>query len=254
MSEDVKCWFAQGEREQPTPRIRRALKSDAVAEAWYSAWCLGSSLTHKRRDQHDIARADTELARDVLIRPQPSAALGLGSARGLLTERAAPGGGSLWTMQRLRLDWKPDLLRLGAPAPSALEALSPTPQPLPRLLAPCEIQQVMLRRFVTPENVPDFAWMHCLLRAPFRDADGSESASHLALTQCARRKRALEPLTHAVEMWPLFAKKFTQGDLESNHSLLVAFEREGSLRVKPNHVSQASSSVYPQNRGACGRS
>ena len=202
-SEEIQCWIAEGEPVRPWPRVRRALAGDAVAEAWHGAWCAAPKDQKKR--QHDISRSDIELARDVLCEPLQR---GITDARGVVV--------------RSRRSWEPDPVALAVPLPSALEALDPRPVARPKLGAH-EIQQPVLRRLVAPENVPDVAWMECLLRA---DINGKPS--HLALTQCPQMKRALEPLTHSIELWPLFAQRFQLNDLLDEAALLAAFAREGS--------------------------
>jgi hypothetical protein len=202
-SEEIRCWIVEGESVRPWPRVRRALSGDVVAEAWHSAWCMTSGQKKKR--QHDVGRADVELARDVLCDPY---------GRGIVDSEGK--------VKRARLDWYPDPAALAVPMPTVLEALDPRASTRPRLGAH-EIQQPVLRRLVAPENVPDVAWMECLLRM---DINGKRS--HLALAQCPQMKRALEPLTHSIELWPLFASRFSLDDLVNDDALLAAFAREGS--------------------------
>ena len=224
-SDDVRCWVAEGEAVRPWPRVRRALRADRLAEAWYTAWCAGQTrafLARRSSYQHEVDRADTELARDVLCNP---------GLRGLLTPEGR--------VRRVRHGWEPDTTRLGYAQLSFLEAKDPRGAENPRLGAH-EIKQPVLRRLVAEAAVPDVAWMACLLRADFVGAGGT-TPSHLALAQCPRHKRALEPLTHSVELWPLFAARLRDEDLASDAALLAGLAREGSpvpvaSRVAAHHA------------------
>ena len=225
-SDDVRCWVSEGEAVRPWPRVRRALRADNLAEAWYTAWCAGQArafLARRRSYQHELDRADTELARDVLCNP---------GLRGLLTPEGR--------VRRVRHGWEPDSTRLGYAQLPFLEAKDPRGAGNPPLGAH-EIKQPVLRRLVAEAAVPDVAWMACLLRADFVDAGGGTTPSRLALAQCPRHKRALEPLTHAVELWPLFAARLRDEDLASDATLLAGLAREGSpvpvaSRVAAHHA------------------
>lgn len=225
-SDDVRCWVAEGEAVRPWPRVRRILRADRLAEAWHTAWCAGQTrayIARRRSNQHELDRADTELARDVLCNP---------GLRGLLTPEGR--------VRRVRLGWEPDSMRLGYAQLSFLEAKDPRGAESPPLGAH-EIKQPILRRLVAEAAVPDVAWMACLLRADFVDASGGRTPSHLALAQCPRHKRALEPLTYAVELWPLFAARLRAEDLASDAALLAGLAREGSpvpvaSRVAAHHA------------------
>ena len=223
-SDEIRCWIVEGEPVRPWPRVRRALAGDAIAEAWHSAWCVTSKQYKKR--QHDISRADVELARDILCDPLN---------RGFTDTNGR--------VQRARLNWDPDLTALAVPLPTALEALDPRTPARPKLGAH-EIRQPVLRRLVAPENVPDVAWMECLLRA---DINGKPS--HLALAQCPQMKRALEPLTHSIEMWPFFAQRFSLDDLLDESTLLAAFAREGSPVPVASKVAACHALIPNEIRG-----
>lgn len=200
-SEEVRCWIAEGEAVRPWPRVCRALAADMYAEAWYCSWITGAQAVRKAK-RHDLSRADTELARDVLCTPPGAPPRGLSVVR--------EDGERI--IARARIGWKPCTRAesLGKPRPSPLEERRPAQgQGAPRgqeLLGAHEISQVILRRLVAHRE--DTARLACLLREPISSDDGAPPReSYLALATCASLKRALEPITHAVELWPLFLKE-----------------------------------------------
>jgi hypothetical protein len=194
----VLCWAAKGERGPLSVRTKRALRSDLLAHCWHSMWRSRrppAELTYAER------RTDLELARHLLRQPPE-----------------AP------SRKRARLDWTPDLSRIGAAQPTALQRLDP--EALDKYREPLrarDIRQPVLRKLVSPENVPHVAMMHCLLRAPI-----DTQPSLLGLVQDERRKRALEPLVDAVELWPLFAAQLTATDLVDAESLRQGLRRAGA--------------------------
>ena len=199
-SDLVRCWIADGELVQPWPRVLRALAADRLAQAWHCEWSQGLSEA-RAEHPHDAGRADTELARDVLCQPLPS--------RGL---RDAAGA-----VRRARVHWAPDLgpQGCGRPCLSALEALRPGDARARPLLGAHEVSQVFLRRLVA--HVADTARLAVLLREPLL----GDQESQLAIATNPRQKRALEPLTHSVELWPRFLRQV------GTPRLLALAEEEG---------------------------
>lgn len=203
-------WTAEGERIQPSAAVLRALRSDPVAEAWNEAFATRDKLPQDY--QHDRERSDAELARDVLCDP---------TNRGVRNDHG--------DIVRMRRSWKANPKRLGYAAALDVEktagfASSCLGGAIDAKLGAHEIHQPVLRRLVAVENVPQVAWFACLLRAPLLHG----APSHLALAQCPYMKRALEPLTHSIELWPLFVLRFSLTDFDCDASLISAFAREGA--------------------------
>lgn len=188
---DVQCWAVDQELLAPSPSTLRALRSDLSAEQWYASWRKSGQPSQETR-RHEI-----ELVRFVLCNPAPA---------------AAPIG-----------PWKPNPLRLGYAQPSELAALDPRGA-CERALSVSDISQPSLRRLVAPDAVPELAWLALLLQADH--ADGS--SSKLSLAQSYGHKRLFEPITHSIELWPLFAKELKAEDCASDATLLAALARQGS--------------------------
>ena len=180
-SQDVWCWIAEGEVVRPSLKVCRALAADLCSEAWYCS-SVAAASEGRNQQQHEISHADTELVRQLLC----------AHAERTPSQAQQP--------TRCLKGWRPDPANLGCPQASSIEQLSPSPR-AQQALGAHEINQVILRRLTA--HFEDTARMACLLREPIL-VDNIERESHLAIASCARLKRALEPLTHSIEIWPLF--------------------------------------------------